>query len=78
MAREKPVRNFDEIHFVVTHPVIGQFVARKITEKEELDDDTFIDRAVNMLTRTLKKKHSWPDCEPAVFCKRLKDGVEVK
>jgi hypothetical protein len=62
-----------EIHLVVTHPVIGQFIARKITDPEQLADDTFIDRTVANLERMLAKKHSWPDCEPAVFCKRIEE-----
>lgn len=62
-----------EIHLVVTHPVIGQFIARKITDPKQLADDTFIDRTVNNLERMLQKKHSWPDCAPAVFCKRIEE-----
>jgi hypothetical protein len=68
---------YDELHLVVTHPVLGQFVARKITDPEKLADDTYIDRTVNNLERMLTKKHSWPDCEPAIFTRRFKDGVEV-
>jgi hypothetical protein len=70
-------RNFDEIHLVVTHPVLGQFIARKITDPEKLADDTYIDRTVNTLERTLSRKHSWPDCEPAVFTRRFLNGEEV-
>lgn len=62
-----------EIHLVVTHPVIGQFIARKITDPGQLEDDTYIDRTVANLERMLAKKHSWPDCEPAVFCKRIEE-----
>jgi hypothetical protein len=61
------------IHLVVDHPVIGQFVARKITDPKQLADDTFIDRTVNNLIRMLRKKHIWPDCEPTVHCKRIEE-----
>jgi hypothetical protein len=71
-------RDYDELHLVVTHPVIGQFVAQKITDPKKLKDDTFIDRTVNMLERTLKRKHSWPDCDPVIFTRRIKNGLEVK
>jgi len=62
-----------EIHLVVTHPALGQFVARKITERGQLDDDTYIDRTVNNLENMLAKKYNWPDCTPAVFCKRIEE-----
>jgi len=68
---------YDELQLIVTHPALGQFVARKITDPKKLADYTYIDRTVNNLERMLKKKHSWPDCEPAVFTRRLKDGVEL-
>ena len=63
---------YDEIWLVVTHPVVGQFVARKITDPELLADDAWIDRTVNTLIGKLAREHSWPDCEPTVFCKRIK------
>jgi len=62
-----------EIWLVVTHPVLGQFVARKITDPEDVKNDTYIDRTVNILERKLKNEHSWPDCDPAVFCKRIEE-----
>jgi len=62
-----------EIHLVVTHPVLGQFIAKKITDPEELENHTFIDRTVNMLESKLRKEHNWPDCAPVVFCKRIEE-----
>ena len=62
-----------EIHLVVTHPQLGQFIARKITDPEKLKDDTYIDRTVNNLERQLKNKGGWFGCAPAVFCKRIED-----
>ena len=59
---------------IVTHPLLGQFTARKITDPEKIHDDTFIDRTVNTLERVLKNKGGWGDCPPAVFCKRVKTG----
>ena len=63
------------IHLVVTHPDIGQFIARKITDPEQLADDTYIDRSVANLERMLKNKHDWSKSgvEPAVFCKRIEE-----
>jgi hypothetical protein len=69
--------DFDELHLVVTHPVLGQFVAKKITDPKKLADHTYIDRTVNNLERTLRKRHSWPDCEPTVFVRRFRDGAEI-
>ena len=66
------IEKYDEIWFVVTHPVIGQFVARKITEPELVNNHTYVDRALNTLEGKLAKEHNWPDCKPAVFCKRIK------
>jgi len=60
-----------EIHLVVTHPMIGQFVARKITDPEKVADDTYIDRTVNSLEGELMRKGGWDDYPPAVFCKRI-------
>ena len=62
-----------EIHLVVKHPQVGQFIARKITDPEQLNDDTFIDRTVNNLERQLKNKGGWGDCPPAVFCRRIEE-----
>ncbi len=65
--------DFDEIHLVVTHPQLGQFVARKITDPEKLMDDTFIDRTVNSLLGELERRGNWGDHPPAVLCRRVKN-----
>lgn len=70
LTKEKRLK---ELHLVVTHPVVGQFVARKITDPELVNDHTYVDRAVNNLERILAKKHSWPDCDPVIFCKRIEE-----
>lgn len=62
-----------EIHLVVTHPQLGQFVARKITDPKQLNDDTYIDRTVNNLERQLANRGGWGSCTPAVFCKRIEE-----
>lgn len=62
-----------EIHLVVTHHQLGQFIAKKITDPEKLADNTYIDRTVNTLERTLKNRGGWGDVPPAVFCKRIED-----
>lgn len=63
-----------EIHLIVKHPQIGTFIARKITEKDKLEDDGYIDRIVNNLERTLKNKGGWKDYPPAVLCRRIEDN----
>lgn len=63
-------RDFNEIHLVVDHPVCGQFVARKLTKPEELEDD-FVDRAVNNLSRWLRDRGGWGNVEPAVLVRRI-------
>lgn len=62
-----------EIRLVVVHPVLGRFVARKITDPKVLNNDAAIDRTVNLLQRKLAKEHSWPDCEPAVWCETIRE-----
>ena len=65
-------RDFDEIHLVVTHKQLGQFVARKITDPDKLMDDTYIDRTVNSLLGELKRRGGWDGEPPAVLCRRVK------
>ena len=65
-------RDFDEIHLVVTHDQLGQFVARKITDPEKLADDTYIDRTVNALMGELARRGGWNGDPPAVLCRRVK------
>lgn len=62
---------YKEIHLIVSHPQLGQFIARKITDPQKIMDDTYIDRTVNTLERTLKAKGGWGDCPPAVLCRRI-------
>ena len=65
-------RDYDEIHLVVTHDQLGQFVARKITDPDKLDDDTYIDRTVNSLLGELARRGGWNGDPPAVLCRRVK------
>lgn len=57
-----------EIHLVVTAPSLGMFVARKITDPEKLNDDTYIDRTTNSLQQRLERK-GIKDVE--VLCRRI-------
>ena len=62
-----------EIQLVVTHPQLGQFVARTITDPEKLSDDTYIDRTVNSLIGELERKGGWNGHPPAVLCRRIEE-----
>lgn len=63
-------RGFKEIHLVVDHPTVGQFVARKLTKPEQLEDE-YIDRAVSSLERWLRERGGWTKQEPAILIKRV-------
>ena len=64
--------DFDEIHLVVDHPSVGQFVGRRLTKPAELEDMA-IERAVTSLERWLRERGGWSDQEPAVLVRRVKN-----
>jgi hypothetical protein len=66
-------RDYNEIHLVVTHPNLGMFIARKITDPDKVADDTYIDRTANSLQGELERKGGWEGHPPAVLCRRVKN-----